>query len=134
MKQAAGREAATANSEWYEGPVRDFFRDILNANQEYSAAIHSLDRSSVGKLYTPESYATRSDMQSTVSQLHALLDVDKKYESFDEIIKKLEVNMPAVPYTSFLPVSSCVSDRGNLSTWMDSSIVLPCSYRSGRGP
>ena len=101
MKQAAGKEAPTPDSEWYEGPTRVFFHDILTFNQEYTAAIQALGTSSMGKLYTPESYATRADMQTTISHLRALLDVDKKYESLDPVVKKLEVNINATSASEF---------------------------------
>ena len=71
MKQAAGKETVTPDSEWYDGPSREFFRDILTFNQEYTSANQSVDQSSLPKLYTPESYATRRSMQTTISQLHA---------------------------------------------------------------
>jgi hypothetical protein len=95
MKQAAGKEAVTPDSQWYEGPSREFFHDILTFNQEYTHAIQSIDQSSLAKLYTPESYATRAGMRATIAQLHALLDTDKKYESLDPVVKKLEVNISA---------------------------------------
>lgn len=101
MKQAAGKEAVTADSEWYDGPTRQFFRDILAFNQEYTSAVQSIDQSSVAKLYTPESYATRAGMQATISRLHALLDVDKKYESMDPVLKKMEVNISAASASDF---------------------------------
>jgi len=95
LKEAAGKETATSDSEWYEGPTREFFRDILKFNQEYAGVIQSVDRSSMAKLYAPESYATRAGMRTTASQLHALLDVDKKYESLDPLIKSLEAGVAA---------------------------------------
>lgn len=97
MKQAAGKEAATPDGEWYEGPSREFFRDILNFNQEYTAAMQSAKGASMTKLYTPESYATRAGMQTTVTQLRAMLGVDRKYESMEPLIKKLEVRVYATP-------------------------------------
>jgi hypothetical protein len=95
MKQAAGKEAATPDNNWYDGPSREFFRDILNFNQEYARAMQSAKGSSSAKLYTPESYATRAGMEATVTQLHAMLDVDKKYESMEPVIKKLEAMVNA---------------------------------------
>jgi hypothetical protein len=101
MKQAAGKEAATPDSEWYDGPTRQFFRDILAFNQEYSGAVQSIDQSSLAKLYTPESYATRANMQTTITMLHALLDVDTKYESMEPVLKKMEVNIRATSVSEF---------------------------------
>jgi hypothetical protein len=95
MKQAAGKEAATPDAQWYDGPSREFFRDILNFNQEYTGAMQSAKGTSTAKLYTPESYATRAGMQTTVTQLHAMLDVDKKYESMEPVLQKLEVRVNA---------------------------------------
>jgi len=101
IKQAAGKEAVTPDSEWYEGPSRRFFRDILAFNQEYTNAIQSIDQSSLAKLYTPESYATRAGMRTTIAELHALLEADKKYESLDPILKKMEVNISATSASEF---------------------------------
>jgi hypothetical protein len=95
MKQAAGKEAAAPDTNWYDGPSREFFRDILNFNQEYTGAMQSAKGSSATKLYTPESYATRAGMEATVTQLHAMLDVDKKYESTEPLIQKLEARISA---------------------------------------
>lgn len=95
MKQAAGKEATTPDTAWYDGPSRQFFRDILAFNQEYTIAVQAIDQSSLPKLYTPESYATRVGMQNTITVLHALLDVDKKYESLEPVLKKMEANIHA---------------------------------------
>jgi hypothetical protein len=138
MKQAAGKEAVTSDSEWYEGPSRQFFRDILAFNQEYTTAIQSVDQSFLPKLYTPESYATRPGMQTAISQLHALLDVDKKYESLDPVLKKMDVNISATSASEFAKEEFLKGFHGSVSTslaprtetfraeeeWMQSSIDL----------
>jgi hypothetical protein len=138
LRQAAGKEAATSDSEWYEGPTREFFRDILAFNQEYTGAIQSLDRSSIAKLYTPESYVTRAGMQTTVCQLHALLDVDEKYKSSDQLLKKMEVNITATTASETEKEEFLKGFRGSFSKslaprsetfrleeeWLQSSIEL----------
>jgi hypothetical protein len=138
MKQAAGKEAATPDSEWYDGPSREFFRDILAFNQEYTTAIQSIVQSSLPKLYTPESYATRRGIQTTISQLHALLDADKKYESLDPVLKKMEANISATSASEFAKeqflegfrssTSKSLAPRGETfraeEEWMQSSINL----------
>jgi len=101
MKQAAGKEAATPDSTWYDGATRQFFRDILAFNQEYTSALQGVDQSFLKKLYTPESYATRAGMQTTIANLQALLDIDKKYESIDPVLKKMEVNISAASASDF---------------------------------
>jgi hypothetical protein len=90
LKQAAGKEAPAADVNWYDGPSRNFFSDVIKHGQEYETAINAVDNSSIKQLYSAQSYATQAGMQSTISQLQALLDVDKKYESMDPVFKKLE--------------------------------------------
>lgn len=138
MKQAAGKEAVTPDSEWYEGPSREFFHDILTFNQEYTQAIQSIDHSFLAKIYTPESYATRAGMHATITQLHALLDTDKKYESLDPVLKKLEVNISATSASEFEKEEFLKGFRGSTGKvlapraetfraeeeWMQSSIDL----------
>jgi hypothetical protein len=98
LKQAAGKEAISTDSEWYSGPARDFFRDILNYNQEYTTAVSSAI-SALPKLYTPESYSTKTGVQATVTQLQNLLDIDKEYESLEPLFKRLETNIVAAAPT-----------------------------------
>ncbi len=138
MKQAAGKEAVTPDSEWYDGPSREFFREILAFNQEYTSAIQSIDQSSLAKLYAPESYATRAGMRTTIAQLHALLDADKKYESLDSVLKKMAVNVSATSASEFekeeflkgfrSSTGKALAPRGETfraeEEWMQSSIDL----------
>jgi len=44
-KQAAGKEASTGEGQWYDGPVREFYRELLETNQEYSHALAAQDQS-----------------------------------------------------------------------------------------
>jgi hypothetical protein len=138
MKQAAGKEAATPDAEWYDGPTREFFHDILAFNQEYTGAIQALGPASMNKLYTPESYATRAGMENTITHLHALLDVDKKYESLDPVVKKLEASINATSASQYEKDEFLKGFRGNFSkslaprnetfrseeAWLQSSIDL----------
>jgi hypothetical protein len=138
MKQAAGKEAPTPDSEWYDGPTRQFFHDILAFNEEYTGAIQALGTASMNKLYTPESYATRTEMQKTIGHLHALLDVDKKYESLDPVVKKLEANINATSASQYKKDEFMKGFRGNFNKsleprnetfraeeeWLQSSIDL----------
>jgi hypothetical protein len=138
MKQAAGKEAVTADSEWYDGPTRQFFRDILAFNQEYTSAVHAIDQSSLPKLYTPESYGTRAGMQNTITVLHALVGVDKKYESLEPVLKKMEANIYASSASDYEKEEFLKGFRGSTDKslaprretfraeeeWMQSSIEL----------
>jgi len=94
LKQATGKEVGV-NANWYDGPTREFLRDLVSFSQEYTGAIHSVDKTPIAKLYTPESYATPARMQHTIAELQAMLEVDKKYESLDPVVKKLEANIDA---------------------------------------
>ncbi|GAC1636039.1 MAG: hypothetical protein NVS9B14_14110 [Candidatus Acidiferrum sp.] len=90
LKQASWKENPGADVNWYDGPTRTFFRDVIRFGQEYTAAIRAADKSSLSTLYTPESYASQAGIKKTISQLRILLDIDKKYESLDPIVQALE--------------------------------------------
>jgi hypothetical protein len=92
--QATNKEA-DSGARWYDGPSRDFFRDAVTWNQEYTKEVQLVDQTFVAKLYSPESYATRANLQATISALQVLQQVDKKYESLDPLVKKLELNVNA---------------------------------------
>lgn len=100
-KQAAGKEASTGEGQWYDGPVREFYRELLETNQEYSDALAAQDQSELKTVYTPQSYATRKAMQKTIDQLKGVLEVDKKYESLDKVMKDFEKNIQASSASSF---------------------------------
>jgi hypothetical protein len=89
LLQATNNEAESGSA-WFDGPSRDFFRDAAAWNQEYSKAVQSVDHRFSTELYSPESYATRANLQATISALQALQQIDEKYESLDEVVKKLE--------------------------------------------
>ena len=98
LKQAAGKETAT-NANWYDEPTRVFLRDMLSLNQEYTQAVGAI-RSPAAKLYTPASYATRSNLRGTISEFQALMEVDTKYESVQPIFARLESNVAAADASS----------------------------------
>jgi hypothetical protein len=93
IRQATGEEAVTPDSEWWEGSTRECLRDIMNKNKEYTAAIHSLQDPSLPKLYAVDSYASRPEMRRHIVHLQSLLDVDKKYDSIEPIVKQFERNI-----------------------------------------
>jgi hypothetical protein len=138
LKQAAGKEAPTADSEWYASPARQFFSDILAFNQEYADAIRSLDQSAMAKLYTPGSYTTRARIQTMISQLQGTLDLDRKYESLDPVLKKMEAHVSAASASEYEKEEFIKGVRSSASKtlaprqetfrtaeeWLESSIVL----------
>lgn len=95
LKEAAGKKPTSADSEWTDSALRDFFRDILQMNQQYSAEAAALDSSAIKDLYSVESYRSKPRMVKTVAQLQAALAVDEKYASLDAIFKKLEDRIAA---------------------------------------
>lgn len=89
LKEAAGTKPTGKDAEWTDSVLRDFFRDILEMNQKYSAEAAALDSSAIKDLYSVESYRGKTRMEKTVAQLQAALAVDEKYASLDPILKKL---------------------------------------------
>jgi hypothetical protein len=95
LKEAAGKQPVSKDANWWDAPSRDFFRDILEKNQHYSAEVAALDSSAIKNLYSSDSYAGKAHMEKVVSQLRAALAVDAKYTSLDPIIKKMEERVAA---------------------------------------
>lgn len=92
LKQASGKEEVI-DSHWYDEPSRQFFRDMIQFNKEYTDAVHVAPTSSLASLYMPESYSTRTRLAQTVSELQGVLEIDKKYQSVDPLFTMAEVNV-----------------------------------------
>jgi hypothetical protein len=90
IKEAAGKQPHSANTNWWDGPSRDFFHDIIVMNEQYTAEVAKLDQSSLKNLYSPGSYSSRKGMGKIVAQLQAALAVDQKYSSLDPILQAVE--------------------------------------------
>ena len=95
LKEAAGKLPASANVNWYDGPTRDFFRDILEMNQRYTAEVAKVDNSAIKDLYSSKSYGGEVHMKKVVTQLRVALAVDEKYTPLEPLIKKLEERVAA---------------------------------------
>ena len=95
MRQAAGNKPLGADAHWSDAPMRDFFREAFDRNQQYAAEIKALDNSAIKNLYSPDSYAGATHMEKVLSQLHALYDVETKYASLDPLIKDLKDRVAA---------------------------------------
>ena len=96
LKEAAGKQPVGKDANWWDAPTRDFFQDILQMNQKYSAEAAALDSSAVKDLYSSSSYGGKVHMEKVISQLQAALAVDEKYASLDPIIKKMDDRVAAV--------------------------------------
>jgi hypothetical protein len=90
IKEAAGKQAQSADTHWWDGPSRDFFHDLIVMNQQYSAEVANLDQSALASLYSPRSYSSRKGMEKIVAQLQSALAVDQKYSSLDPILQSVE--------------------------------------------
>jgi hypothetical protein len=138
MREAAGTKPLSANKRWTDGPTRDFFRDILEMNQQYSAEAAALDSSAIKDLYSAESYSGKPHMEKVVEQLQAALAVDEKYASLEPIMKRMEdriadVKVSAAAKQEFLKgmeenFEKSVAPRNELlrteRVWMKSTIDL----------
>ena len=90
LKEAAGTKPSSGDSHWWDAATRDFFHDILEMNQQYTAEVAALDNSAIKDLYSVNSYRGKARMEKVVAQLQAALAVDEKYASLDPLVKKLE--------------------------------------------
>jgi hypothetical protein len=95
MKEAAGTQPASKNREWYDGPCRDFFHDLLDRNEQYAAEVSALDSSAVKDLYSAASYTSKGHMEKVLEQLRATVAVEEKYASIEPIMKTMEARIDA---------------------------------------
>jgi hypothetical protein len=96
LKEAAGKQPVSKDANWWDAPTRDFFHDILQMNQSYSAEAAALDSSAIKDLYSSSSYGGKVHMEMVISQLEAALAVDEKYASLDPLVKKMDDRLAAV--------------------------------------
>jgi hypothetical protein len=96
LKEAAGKQPVSKDANWWDAPTRDFFQDILQMNQKYSAEAAALDSSAIKDLYSSNSYGGKVHMERVISQLQAALAVDEKYASLDPIMKRMDDRVAAV--------------------------------------
>jgi len=96
LKEAAGKQPLSKDANWWDAPTRDFFQDILQMNQNYSAEAAALDSSAIKDLYSSSSYAGKVHMGKVVRQLQAALAVDEAYASLDPIMKRMDDRVAAV--------------------------------------
>jgi hypothetical protein len=97
LKEAAGKEPRSADVNWWDAPSRDFFRDILERNQNYAAEVAALDTSAIKDLYSSRSYGGDVHMQKVITQLKAVQAVDENYHgSLEPLIEKLKNRIAAL--------------------------------------
>lgn len=95
LRQAAGNKPTTPDANWSDGLLRDFFRELLDRNQQYMAEMHALDSSAIKNLYSTDSYAGEAHMEKVMSQLRAAYDLDQKYSSLEPTLKSLRDRVAA---------------------------------------
>lgn len=90
LKEAAGTKPLSRDGDWWDGPARDFFHDLIEMNKHYAEEVKALDNSAIQDLYSVDSYSSKARMAEAVAQLQAAQAVDERYASLDPIIKKME--------------------------------------------
>jgi hypothetical protein len=96
LKEAAGKQPTSKGANWWDVPTRDFFQDILQRNQNYSAEAAALDSAAIKDLYSSSSYGGKVHMEKVISQLQAALAVDEKYAPLDPIMKRMDDRVATV--------------------------------------
>jgi hypothetical protein len=138
LKEAAGKQPKSPDANWWDGPTRDFFHDIIERNQQYIAEVKTLDNTAIKDLYSTNSYAGKARMEKVVSQLRAAEAVEQKYASLEPVIKRMEDRVAAAHASDsekadFLKgfkssIDRSLKPRNDLLTaekvWMDTSIDL----------
>jgi hypothetical protein len=138
LKQAAGSAPITRDDNWWDSPMRDFLRDVITLNKEYSREVAALDKTALKQMYTPKSYASTHVSNEIIAELQATSEVDQKYASLSPVIDRMRERIRARSVSEkekadFLKgfddgvaktvlVRKDVFDKGQ--AWLDASIGL----------
>ena len=95
VKQASGEAPVAQDQTWYDGPVRAFYVDIFAWNREYGKTVDIEHRVWLKRAYSPESYASRENIETTAEELRQILAVDEKYESIEPLLAAFETRVRA---------------------------------------
>lgn len=89
MKEAPGElPLGPLNEEW-EGPARDFFKDLVEENRRYQEETHDLDSAKLADLYSPDSYAGPAKVAKMIEELRVLEEVETKhYQAIASILER----------------------------------------------
>ena len=123
LKEAARKQPNSRDSNWTDAAIRDFFRDVLELNQQYAAEVAAVDRSAMRNLYSTDSYAGAAHMRKVVEQLKAALAVDEKYASLDPLIKRMEDRVAAA--------STSETEKRDLLDGIHSTLPQTLAARNG---
>lgn len=83
MREAAGLQPVRHSifgEDKIDAKLRDFFRNLIALNKEYTDAAGKLDTSGTKNLSTPESFADPDSVADGLQQLHAAYDLDMHQE------------------------------------------------------
>jgi len=94
MREAAGRQpvrnAGFGKQREFDDAVREQFRNLIQLNRDYTAAVEKIDLSATEKLNSPETLADPDSAEEALKQLHAAYDLDSQEEQkVSEVIEKL---------------------------------------------
>jgi hypothetical protein len=97
MKEAAGELPPSPLKEKWEGPARDFYKDVIQLNREYQKEVDELDNAELANLYSPASYATSAKMARILAELRATEVVDtKQYAALKPLMESLKNRIRAL--------------------------------------
>ncbi|HKD79627.1 MAG TPA: zinc ribbon domain-containing protein [Candidatus Angelobacter sp.] len=83
MREAAGLQPVRHSifgEDKIDAKLRDFFKNMISLNKEYTEAAGKLDTSGTKNLSTPESFADPDSVADGLKQLHAAYDLDMHQE------------------------------------------------------
>ena len=94
MREAAGRQPARnigfGRQREFDDAVREQFRNLIQLNRDYMAAVESLNIKETAKLNSPETLADPDSAAEALKQLRAAYDLDSHEEQkVSEILEKL---------------------------------------------
>jgi hypothetical protein len=94
MREAAGRQPVRnigfGKPREFDDNVREQFRNLIQFNREYMAAVENLKIKETAKLNSPETLADPNSAAEALGQLHAAYDLDSQQEQkVSKVIEKL---------------------------------------------
>jgi len=87
-KEGAGLLPASPNQSIWDSAIRANFADIAEFSRRYNKEVGELDQSTLGGVFSAESFRDSKHMEKALTQLQALLALEQKYSSLDPIFER----------------------------------------------
>jgi hypothetical protein len=89
LKEAAGKLPPGPMKEEWEGPARDFCKDLIEENRRYQKETDELKFVELADVYSPDSYGSPAETTKMIEELRRMEEVETKhYQSIGPILER----------------------------------------------